>query len=133
MYWDQVLKEVLNKKDSSYPCVFTNIKKPLQVEEPSVESYHRQAKKKELRVYLGGVLHAIYFTRRESQCMLLLMEGKTMKESGSKLNLSSRTIEYYVKNMKVKTKARSRAELVRLVMSSHFMKNVKRIGLKEPG
>ena len=128
MYWDQVLKEVLNRGNAAYPCVFTNLNQSQEARE-SDELFYRHTKLDELRVYLGKLRQGVYFTRRECQCMLLVLEGNTMKESGSKLRLSPRTIEYYVKNMKSKTKVRTRSELIHLVLNSDFMRNVKKVGL----
>ncbi|HYF97975.1 MAG TPA: LuxR C-terminal-related transcriptional regulator [Coxiellaceae bacterium] len=130
MYWDKVLQEVLNKEDASYPCVFTNIKKPLMVSDHTAAPIlYRAVKEDDFRVYLGKECPGIYFTRRECQCMLMLLKGKTMKESGSNLNLSARTVEYYVKNMKIKTKSRTRSELISVVLMSDFMRHVKKEGL----
>lgn len=44
----------------------------------------------------------IYLTKREIKIILLLMAGNTLTEIALKLNLSNRTIEFYIKNIKVK-------------------------------
>jgi DNA-binding CsgD family transcriptional regulator len=73
---------------------------------------------------LGSKYPEIYFTKREAQCMLLLLKGKTMKEAADILSLSARTIEYYIKNMKIKIECRTKSELIGAVIESDFIKFV---------
>jgi len=73
---------------------------------------------------LGSKYGSAYFTKREAECMVLLLKGKTINSVASILNLSPRTVEYYVKNMKSKLGCRTKFELVDLVYASEFMKNV---------
>lgn len=130
MYWDKVLKEVLNKHDTSYPCLFTNLRKCEDVAvELSPSRFYRRKIEGEFRIYLGKGRSRIYFTRRECECIVLLLEGKTMKEVGAFLDLSARTVEYYVKNMKIKLKCRTKSELISTVLMSDFRRRVK--GLRE--
>ena len=44
----------------------------------------------------------IHLTRREAECLLLVMRGKSMKDTGKQLSLSERTVEYYLNNVKIK-------------------------------
>ena len=55
----------------------------------------------------------IYLSKRESECLFQLSLGKTAKEIGRLLNLSPRTVEFYINNIKEKTGCRTRTELVR--------------------
>jgi len=73
---------------------------------------------------LGDKYGGAYFTRREAECMMLLLKGKTINSVASILKLSPRTVEYYIKNMKSKIGCRTKFELVDLVYASEFMKNV---------
>ncbi len=127
MYWDTVLKEVLNKKDASYPCIFTNLKKSPISEQEDGSEQNKKDKQEEVRVFLGQNYPNVYFTKRECQCMLLLLKGKTMKEAGVMLNLSARTVEYYVKNMKFKLECRTKSELIGAVLDSDFIKEAKEV------
>lgn len=43
-----------------------------------------------------------YLTKREKDCIRLLLEGKTAKETASILTLSQRTVEFYFENIKDK-------------------------------
>ena len=73
---------------------------------------------------LGGKYGTAYFTRREAECMVLLLKGKTINSVADRLKLSPRTVEYYVKNMKSKLGCRTKFELIDMVYASDFLKNV---------
>ncbi len=115
MYWDKVLNEVLNKNTLR---LFTL--KPY---------YHKKEIKTNYRrirgMYkLGGKFNDIYFTRREAECMVQLLNGKTMRGAAEILNLSVRTVEFYVKNMYKKLNCHSKAELIDLVLQSDFLNSI---------
>ena len=54
----------------------------------------------------------IRLSKRETQCLEYLALGKSMKEIGRSLELSPRTIEFYLKNIKQKTGIRSKEEII---------------------
>lgn len=49
---------------------------------------------------------------REISCIKYLLKGKTAKEIAKHLNLSYRTIEYYLENIRSKTGCRNKYELI---------------------
>lgn len=49
---------------------------------------------------------------REVSCVKYLLKGKTAKEIANQLNLSYRTIEYYLENIRGKTGCRNKYELI---------------------
>lgn len=55
---------------------------------------------------------ALQFTSRESECLFLLLHGKTAKEIGVFLNISSRTVETYIEHIKIKLNVSKRSEIV---------------------
>ena len=71
---------------------------------------------------LGESNPNIYFTQREVECMKLLIHGNTINSAAVKLGLSHRTIEFYVKNMKMKLGCSSKAKLIEKVIQSDFLK-----------
>jgi DNA-binding CsgD family transcriptional regulator len=124
MSFDDLLNQVMKMKASGKKLTL------LSDEEQKV-SYNtgneksRLSRTRPLVAYgLGNKYGNTYFTRREAECMVLLLKGKTINSVASILNLSPRTVEYYIKNMKFKLGCRTKFELVDLVYASEFMKNV---------
>ena len=121
MLWDDVLREVLERKANGQKTDllnddrqnYTKAKKQKVSGEKIIATYE-----------LGSQYGKIYFTKREAECMMWLLRGKTINSVAALLKLSPRTVEYYVKNMKTKVGCRTKFELIDLVYASEFMKNV---------
>ncbi len=109
MHWEALLREVLNKKEED----------SLNAELPEAPKC-----KKLQKIYLGANHPNIYFTNREAEVMIQLLKGKTISAVAAVLSLSPRTIEFYVKNMKVKLACRTKSELIGRVFASEFVKNI---------
>lgn len=65
---------------------------------------------------LKSNLARLSFSKRERDCLYLLVRGKTAKEIARILNLSSRTVEVYLDKIKIKTGMTSRSELIENLM-----------------
>ena len=74
--------------------------------------------KSELK-WLDEVGDAIGFTKREMDCVPYLLAGNSFKEIGTLLGLSHRTIEAYVKNMRMKIGAKTKRALVAKIVEMH--------------
>ena len=110
-YWDILIDEILNKKPQR---LFTTPHK----------SKPKPPKRRTLKMYsLGKKFKDICFSKREAQCMIHLLRGKTIKQTATKIGLSQRTVEFYVKNMKKKVGCRTKIELIELVLGSAFLDN----------
>lgn len=57
---------------------------------------------------------ATLLSSRENQCIRLLLEGKSAKETGLALRLSPRTIEFYLENIKNKLSCTSKQEILKI-------------------
>ena len=123
--WNDVLSEVMQRKaDRQKIGLFS-------ASDAEYEAYHIETRKKLLakkgryiRYGLGNRYGQAYFTKRESECMVLLLKGKTIDNVATEFNLSPRTIEFYVNNMKSKVGCRTKSELIGLVYASEFIKNI---------
>ncbi len=51
-------------------------------------------------------------TERQLDCVYYLVKGMTFKQIGKELNLSPRTVEHYIENIKVKFDCFSRFDLI---------------------
>ncbi len=109
MPWEALLEEVLNQNTKS---------KTSPVDQPL------SSPKKIKKFFLGTHHRNVYFTNREAEVMVQLLQGKTLSAAASILNLSPRTIEFYVKNMKTKLACRTKSELIGKVFASEFVKHV---------
>lgn len=73
---------------------------------------------------LGAKYGDAYFTKREAECMIFLLQCKTINKVAEILGLSPRTAEFYIERMKKKVGCRTRFELVDLIHESEFIKNI---------
>ena|SRR3989344_4255059 len=77
------------------------------------------------RLYLGEHYPDIYFTQREIDCMVHLLQNKTLSEIASEIGLSKRTVEFYVRNMRYKLMVKRKKELIVKVQQSAFLDQIK--------
>lgn len=116
-YWESILQEVRHRDDEQFHFRFTNLGEHLVRERSRTERQYRRQQPKtnvtQLPSYpLGGGFGAIYLTQREAETCHHLLLGKTIPETGLALNLSPRTIEFYIKNMKLKIGVKTKDDLV---------------------
>ena len=125
-YWESIVQEVLHKSDRDYRFKFTDIGQAIWRDRGRKPRYHCDAKaaKAVPMYFLGDRYEGVYFTKRETETLSYLLQGKTIPETGKMLNLSARTIEFYVKNMKLKTGAKSKVELLEKVRTTKIMEYV---------
>ncbi len=84
-------------------------------------------RQKREKIYVGGAFKEVYFTWRQSQCMLLFLEGKTQREVSLELGISLRTIERYTKDMCMKMHCKDKGQLINVVSSTTFRVNVSEV------
>ncbi len=67
---------------------------------------------KRVSPFFHSSLGDIYLSKRETECVTLLAKGNTAKEIAAQLNLSPRTIEHYIENVKNKLGVSTKSELL---------------------
>lgn len=72
------------------------------------------------RYYLTGKYQHIHFTQREVDCLTKLFAGYTAKETADLCNLSSRTVESYLDNIKSKLGCNRKAEIIAILLKHGY-------------
>ncbi len=85
------------------------------------------ARQKREKIFVGGAFKEVYFTWRQSQCMLLFLDGKTQREASIELGISLRTIERYTKDMCVKMKCKDKGHLINVIAETTFRSNASEV------
>jgi DNA-binding CsgD family transcriptional regulator len=111
MYWRRVLHEVLNKNNEFYEFNFTNVGEYQNRKRELSKVQTKKVSRKKMYP-LDEVNQGKYLTQRELDCMLGFLNGETITQVADQLNLSPRTVEFYLNNMKRKLKCRTKAELI---------------------
>jgi DNA-binding CsgD family transcriptional regulator len=73
---------------------------------------------------LGNKFKHIHFSRREAECMVHLLRGRSIRGTAKKLGISHRTVEFYVKNMKKKLNCKTKYELIAIIVDTDFLQNI---------
>lgn len=122
-YWETVLDEVLHSGDDAFQFKFTDLGRTLIRDR---HRKHRQTRQErgnaQLPMYfLGDQFPEVYLTQREFETLYFLERGHTIVDTGRCLNLSARTIEFYVKNMKLKVGAKTKADLLEKIRKTDII------------
>jgi DNA-binding CsgD family transcriptional regulator len=80
-------------------------------------------KKPTKKYFLGGYFDNIYFTPKEMDCLTLLYENQTIQQIAKRLDLSPRTVESYINNIKQKTSCFNKTALVLELSRNNLFKN----------
>ncbi len=95
--------------------IFANQSTQGDNEEIKIKSFSESLPIRKLVVNRDG--QSIVLSKREAECLCYMAFGKTMKEIATCLNLSPRTVEFYVDNMKKKTGFYSKSQLLNMFFS----------------
>ncbi len=85
---------------------------------PLAESLHHisnlgiLAPNEDISKVIGKETNNIYLSKRQIECAKLLLQGMKVKQIAAYLNLSPRTIETYLDNIKIKLNCQNRTELI---------------------
>ena len=122
-YWNMVVHEVVNRHASTASFCFTH-RLPESGGGGSSSSAKKKKRPSTKKSYsLGPKFPGISFTEQEAACMKLALKGKTIAGIGAALDLSARTVEFYLLKMRRKLNCATKSELVEKVTSSDFLKN----------
>ena len=73
------------------------------------------------KYYLENQFSETYLTQREAEAVFWVIQGLTNRQTAEKMQLSSRTIEYYLRNVRGKLNCYSKSHLIRVLKKSPFL------------
>lgn len=132
-YWNSVLNEVLLKSDSRSFLLsdenFSTAGNAFFSDEFERIEIPKEAR--DLRMYyLGEHFPDVYLTKREAESMFWLMQSNTIAEAAAKMNLSARTVEFYVKNLKLKLQCKNKKMLVDKILQTSLLAQLEKEGMQ---
>lgn len=132
-YWEAILEEVKHRGDETFYFRFTDLGRCLWRERTRQQRYLPADQKKSANAvyYIGGDFADLYFTKREAETLFYLLQGQTIPEVGRSLDLSARTIEFYVKNMKLKIGAKTKKELLAKLRDTDIIGQLESMSFEE--
>lgn len=77
-------------------------------------------------------INKIKLTKREAECLSLILRGKTAKEIGNLLNISGRTIEHYFSSLKEKFNCSTKSMLIETALTYGYFSLIPMSILKKP-
>ena len=84
---------------------------------------HRVGRKKSDRHYVRDV-RGIYLTSREAESCCLAARGCTIRETAIRMELSPRTVEFYLANARRKLNVSSKGELLQVLYENDFFQQL---------
>jgi DNA-binding CsgD family transcriptional regulator len=86
------------------------------------ERFEQQIELDYLKIHNDGL--NISLTKRETQCVIELIQGSSNKMIGKKLNLSQRTVDSYMENIKIKLNCNVKSQIIKKVMQNYNIKKL---------
>jgi DNA-binding CsgD family transcriptional regulator len=65
--------------------------------------------------------HNFKLSKQESLCLFYLIRGRSFSQIGAAMNLSKRTVEHYIENVKNKMDCHSKSELIEKAIDQDFL------------
>lgn len=113
-YWQAVCNEFYNRYARDYPFVYTTMRYYPECEDTtSSQKYDRKH-------YPFNDDATLYLTQREADCIYHMLKGLTIKETAEELLLSPRTVEFYLKRIKIKFGQKSKKSLLHHIEHSPY-------------
>ncbi len=120
--WQDMLVAVSDNKGRGAPALQSASTKSIYIHHEKLSS-RRSVRVVKYCCELDNV--ALHFSQREVQTMELIIDGLTVPKVAVKLNLSPRTVEFYVKNLRSKLQCVSKRELVLLLKQQNILAKLK--------
>ncbi|KTD06365.1 transcriptional regulator LuxR [Legionella gratiana] len=126
-YYYLIKKPIMNKENAiigilyhCMPLVQSDFIKQLIAYDAKNNGTHH----KPHEYYIDAVDNPFQLSHRELECLFFTLRAMTAKQIAEQLNLSKRTIEFYLENIKNKMRCVSKAELICLAISSGYLRYI---------
>jgi len=120
-YWHIILEEVAHYSDKNYRCRYSNLQETDVFVEKTEEPETPPTQKKQKVTYpLPEPFSHLHLTEREAECVFCMQNNHTIRSAAILLNLSARTVEFYLKNIKTKLNIRTKTELLDCLQQLDF-------------
>jgi DNA-binding CsgD family transcriptional regulator len=86
--------------------------------------FANSGRKKSAFYTIGGCYNNYSLNKRESQCLFFTMQGMSAKLIAKKLNLSTKTVEYYLHQIKNKFNCANKSTLIETAIELGFLFNI---------
>lgn len=111
-YWQIILEEVHLYEQRGYCCRYSNLQETdIFIEKMEDSTEIKSTAPPKVTYPLPAPYDHLYFTEREAECIYCILQGHTIKSTGILLNLSARTVEFYLKNIKTKMQLRTKSAI----------------------
>ncbi len=122
-YWQIILDEVAHYEDKGYRCLYSNLQETdIYIEKLEEDSTQSAPRKPKIIYPLSGKYAHLHLSEREAECIYCLQHNHTIKSTAILLNLSARTVEFYLKNIKTKMQLRTKSEVLQQLSELNFSK-----------
>lgn len=112
-YWQIILDEVAHYEDKGYRCLYSNLQETdIYIEKHEEDCVQKKPRKPKITYSLPGQYAHLHLSEREAECIYCLQRNHTIKSTAILLNLSARTVEFYLKNIKTKMRLRTKSEVL---------------------
>ncbi len=117
-FFNESGKKIIDCQDTSKLAIYTNM------QQTNIFDFEDPYDMKEINKFIASTIPQkypilspygeVFLSPREKQCLNLMSFGKTAKEAALELNISSKTVELYMKNIKQKTQTHNKADLIKM-------------------
>lgn len=131
-YWNSVLDEVLNKDEMERTFSFTNQGRlDEEIEFCTSNQFPNLKEARDLRkYYLDEHYPGLYLTKREAESMFWIVQDYTITQAAIHMGLSARTVEYYIKNLKLKFHCKTKKELIKKILHTNLLHQLEKEGMR---
>lgn len=129
-YWQAILFEVTHRHDPSCRFYYIPHDEDDAENDPVFDQTNVSAKRTTrpaIKVPLGAAYPNVYFTTQEARCASFALKLKKVRDIANAMQLSHRTVEYYLVRAREKMGATNKRDLCEKIRLSDFSVNYDQI------